>query len=592
MPPARRATARTARVQILVLLLLAALPLSPVLFAEFIRLDDYAHILENPELRKLSVAGLSTFWTKPYFGLYVPLTYSVWCALSKLGSLFGELEQQAWLFHACNLALHLVNVALVFGILRLLLRVGRQGTTPVGRRLDDQIAFLAALFFALHPTQVESVAWVSELKGELAALCGLAGIWWHCRSGRRLLVLAFLVAAMLAKPTAIVFLGIVFLIDRILLRKSVRESAVTPLLASVPILILAFVTKRVQPESDQSFIPTLVQRPIIAADALGFYLSKLVIPFPLALDYGRAPRLVLEGASRFWLACSLLSAAAGVALVGKAIVRPVSPTEAQRWPALLYCGWAIFMVSLVPVLGLIPFEFQYVSTVADRYLYVPLFGVSLMVAGILVRLAGFGDLRRMAALPLVMVAGIAFAQARMWRSTESLFTNTAEVSPNSYLGPFCLGEELLRLGRLDEAIGWLQASLAINPDYVGAVLNLGTAYSRRGESEKAIATYRKALAKNPSIVGSRARSVASLHNNLGLKLVQSGQEALGVEHLRKAVAIFPGALSAHVNLGNFALQNQRYGEAIAAYETALTLSPGNAKIEQRLEYARQHARER
>ena len=93
---------------------LTALVLSPVLFADFIRLDDYSHLFDNPNLRRMSVAGLAAFWTKSYFNLYIPVTYSVWWAATMIGSLFGTLRQQAWLFHALNLAVHLANASLVF----------------------------------------------------------------------------------------------------------------------------------------------------------------------------------------------------------------------------------------------------------------------------------------------------------------------------------------------------------------------------------------------------------------------------------------------------------------------------------------------
>jgi protein O-GlcNAc transferase len=157
---------------------------------------------------------------------------------------------------------------------------------------------------------------------------------------------------------------------------------------------------------------------------------------------------------------------------------------------------------------------------------------------------------------------------------------------------FLLGDDLMRSGRIDEAIDRLQRSVALKPDYSSAVLNLGTALTQRGEPEKAITPYSRALAKSPSAVGARAPALASLHNNLGLALGQVGQEAEGIGHFHEAVKIFPGSLNAHLNLGNVAVAQQRYADAVAEYETALSLSPGNRNIEQRLELARQGARQR
>jgi Flp pilus assembly protein TadD len=576
---------------LLLLLPLTLLALAPVLSADFIRLDDHGHLFENPELRQMSVSGLAALWTKSYFNLYIPVTYSVWWALAMVGRLFGELSGNAWLFHAFNLAVHLGNVTLVFFVVRRLIPAGTRNTPPDGDALDSSIALISALFFALHPAQIESVAWVSELKGELAAMFGLLGLWWHYRSRQRLLVAGLFVAAMLSKPSAIVFPGVVFLIDRIVLRKRLGESALTPALYGVPLLILAAVTKHLQPDSDQDFIPTAAQRLLVAADAIAFYLCKVLVPFPLAVDYGRTPQVVLGQASRWWLVSSALLSVAGIAVVVKALVRPPSPGRGQQWQSLVYCGWAIFIVSIVPVVGLIPFAFQNFSTVANHYLYLPLLGVSVIVAGILVRFRAARISRRIAAVALVVCAALSFHQAWLWRSTEPLFAYTVKVNPRSYLGFFCVGDELMRSGRIDEAIDWLERSHAIKPDYLNTVLTLGMAFTQKGEPGKAIELYGEALTKQPSIVGKRAKNVASVHNNLGMLLLQSGQPEAGVGHVRKAVEIFPRSLNAHLNLGNIAFNQHRYADAVSEYQAALSLSPGSRGIEQRLELARQRARQ-
>jgi protein O-mannosyl-transferase len=214
---------------------------------------------------------------------------------------------------------------------RMLIRVVGPSTAPKHDSLDNSIAVIAALFFALHPVQVESVAWISELKGELACMFGLLGLWWHYRSTKRLLVAAFFVAAMLSKPSAIVFPAVVLLIDRIVLRKSLAKSAITSTLYGAALLIFALVTKHLQPDFDQDFIPTAGQRLIVATDAISFYVGKVLVPFPLAADYGRSPRVVLEHTSRLWLAYSALLSVAGIGMVVRAVIRPPSSVEADRW---------------------------------------------------------------------------------------------------------------------------------------------------------------------------------------------------------------------------------------------------------------------
>jgi protein O-mannosyl-transferase len=574
----------------LILLILTILALSPVLSGGFIRLDDYDHLFDNPQLRRMSLSGLAGVWARPYWNLYIPITYSVWWALELIGSLAGNLAQSAWLFHAFNLGIHLANVVLVFFLVRALVRGDEKDTPPKAGDAVDGIALIAALLFGLHPMQVESVAWVSELKGELAAMFGLLGLWVHCRSGRRVVVALLFIAATLSKPSAIVFPAIVLLVDRVLLRKKLGASVLLAALYSVPLLFFAIVTKHLQPNSELDFVPLLHQRLVVAADAIVFYVTKVLAPFHLAVDYGRTPRLVIEQTSSAWLACSSLIAVAGIGLVINGLVRPKALAQVPG-RSLIYCGWGIFLASLAPVLGLVPFGFQSLSTVANRYLYVPFFGLSLILAGVLVRFRSTASSRRIAALYLTALAALSFQQAWRWRSTEALFSYTMSVNPRSYIGAFCIGDELMRSGRLDESVGWLQKSLALNPDNLNAVLTLGMAFVKESERARAIELYRSALMSNPSAAGARAKNVAALHNNLGLLLLQSGNRSAAVEHFREAVEIFPRSLNAHLNLGNVAFDDRRYGDAVDEYNTALSITPGSRSIEQRLELARRGAQQ-
>jgi protein O-mannosyl-transferase len=571
------------------LLLPTVLVLSPVLFADFIRLDDYSHLFDNPHLHRMSVSGLAAFWTKSYFNLYIPITYSVWWALTMIGSQFCDLRQNAWIFHALNLAIHLANVTLFFFLVRALIGIGRQKAVSETDRSDNTVALTSALLFALHPVQVESVAWVSELKGELAAMFGLLGLWWHYRPAKRWLAAACFAAAVLSKPSSIVFPGIVLLVNRILLGWSVRKSAAVPFLYGLPLLVVAFVTKRLQPDSNLDFVPTAAQKLAVAADAFAFYVFKVLVPYPHAVDYGRSPQFVLNHVPGWQVALSGLLLVAGVAIVAFALIRPKPSSPIGGWYSLVSCGWSIFILSITPVLGLIPFGFQEFSTVANHYLYVPLMGISVMVAGILVRVGTFARSQLVVAALLLVCAGLSTQQAYLWRSTETLFANTVAVNPRSYLACYCIADEHVRAGRFVEGLEWHMKSHALNPDYLNGQVGLGMALVLAGEPARAIEHYSAALAKNPSIVGTRAKLVSSLHNNLGMLLLQTGRQAEGVDHFRKAVEIFPRSVNGHLNLGNVAFAERRYLDAIAEFEIAESLSPRNPAVEQRLANARRSA---
>jgi tetratricopeptide (TPR) repeat protein len=453
---------------------------------------------------------------------------------------------------------------------------------------DRFLALVSALCFALHPLQVETVAWISELKGELAAMFGLLGLLLHYRSGKRVLPAGCLVIAMLAKPSAIDLPGVLFLVNRILLGLDLRKSITLPGLYALLLLPLVLVTKRLQPDTELDFIPTVGERLQVAADALTFYLAKVLVPYPLAVDYGRTPQFVLH-LPGWRVALSLLMLIAAVAAVATALLRP-RPAGPGHWRSWVSCGGAVFLLSVAPNLGLVPFGFQQYSTVSDHYLYLALLGGSLAAGGLMVRFGHLALSRRIAAAVLLAFAFLSFWQARLWRSTESLFTHTLKVNPRSHLGYHTVAEEHLREGRFDLAVEWGQRSLALKPDYLPAAVSLGLALARTGDHAKAIDHYRSALARHPSTVGTRARLVSSLHNNLGMLLLQTGQEAEGAAQFRQAIAVFPRSFNARMNLGNLALEQHRYADAIAEYEAAQALSPSNPLVRQRLEIARQGAR--
>jgi protein O-mannosyl-transferase len=560
---------------------------SPVLLAGYIRFDDHRHILENPNLQPTSLAGLGAFWSSSYFGLYIPVTYSVWWVLGAGAHVFGAtLAQSAWLFHALNLAMHLGSGVMVFWLVRTLLeRTDPESANPGQQRF---IALVAALLFALHPVQVESVAWIAECKGVLATLLGLGGMLCYYRSTRKTLAAVLFVAAMLAKPSALVFPGILVLINRVVLGENWKTSVVAPSLLGLLLVPFALATKVLQPDLNMEFVPTLGQRLLVAADALTFYARKVLVPWSLALDYGRSPRVILGHLQGWQVALSAVVAFAGVAVAAVASLRPRAP---RVWVGFVSCGVCVIGLALAPVLGLVPFEFQDFSTVADHYLYLPMLGASLIAVGVLVRLQQARFVRAATVAVLVLLAGASFAQATRWRSNATVFAHTLTVNPTSYLAHYSLAAELIDTGRLEQGITEDLRALAINPDYLHAQVALGVAWIQKGNFQNAIEHYASVLAKNPSIAGKRAPLVASMHNNLGMALHQVGRHAEGTQQFREAVAADPQSLSGHSNLASAAFNEGRYLDAAIEYERALALSPGNRELEAELARARRAVRQ-
>ena len=248
--------------------------------------DDYIHIVENPYLKPVTLPRVVELWQKPYWGLYIPVTYTAWAAIARLAELPGPGPRAAKLdprpFHSANLVLHLANLLIVFAILRMLAR-------------NDWAAGCGALLFALHPVQVEPVAWVSGLKDLLSGFFSLLALWQYLAYAAAtsssantatargeiakvkrgvfhfaVATLAF-VLALLSKPTAAMVPWAAWLLDRYVLQRTVRQCTV-PLISwlflAVPFAVL---TKWSQPDAGIDFLTPLWARPLVAGHSPSFF---------------------------------------------------------------------------------------------------------------------------------------------------------------------------------------------------------------------------------------------------------------------------------------------------------------------------------
>ena len=298
----------------------------PVCTFDFTSWDDDKTVCDNAALNPPTVSSIASFWAKPYGDLYIPLTYSVWGAIASMAGVSPEpgtgIQLNPYLFHTANLLLHLASALVAYRILLIL--IGRYWPACAG-----------AVLFAIHPVQVEAVAWMSGLKDLLAGLFSLLAVWQylvavarnagtndlsieivgtvnrgtHSKSvpsiqtspgsrfyfRRYLAATVFFLLALLSKPSsAAATVAVVGVLDLLLLRRSLRSSvcAVAPwVLLAIPFLYIAH---RVQPGHLGGSIP-LIRRPLIAADALTFYMAKVLWPARLCIDYGRTPAMVLAG---------------------------------------------------------------------------------------------------------------------------------------------------------------------------------------------------------------------------------------------------------------------------------------------------------
>src|SRR3569833_4015527 len=347
---------------------------------DFVHWDDKGHVTGNPYLKHLTAANILHFWREPYEHLYIPISYMAFALLASIARMphhdtsvtVIDTLLNPHVFHTANLILHIGNALIVYTILRKL--VGRAAVDKA-QLSPEAPAIFGAVLFAIHPLQVESVAWISELRGQLASMFCLWSIYGYIVAvgqsestpwKRPVYWLALLSTGLglLCKPSIITVGLILVIIDRWLLRRSwpaCLRSAAPWLILAVPFTLI---TGHAQPV-DAEGAGAMWQRPFIAGDAIAFYLGKLFFPHPLAIEYGRRPDLIL--------ASGICYKTTVVTLVVAGIIFALR--KGRPW---LVAGSLIAVAVLLPVLGLVPFAYQNYSTVADRYMYLAMLGPAII----------------------------------------------------------------------------------------------------------------------------------------------------------------------------------------------------------------------
>ncbi|HLL89972.1 MAG TPA: tetratricopeptide repeat protein [Tepidisphaeraceae bacterium] len=443
---------------------------------DFVNWDDNDNLYRNPFFNPPTWDGLTFFWTHSYKQFYLPLTYTVWWILSKFATLSVPDEKGIWLnpsvFHLTNVALHAASVVLAWQVLRRVVR-------------DDWAAAIGALVWGLHPLKVEPVAWVTGMKDVLSGFWALAAIVQFQaaiavddRRRRRVRLAGSVIAyfvAMLCKPTMVAALPIAVVLaiweDRHRWRTAARGGLVLAAFA-VPIVLLALYLGRT---TGLRFTYPLWARPLVAGDAAAFYLCKTFVPWPLTITYGRSPAAVIQSGVAYW------TWIAPTALLGLAFALR------RRAGWMLACS-LIFLLGIVPASGLVPFGYQPISTVADRYMYLPLLGAA-GASAVAVAVARYRARRATWALATMAVIALGLAsweQAGTWRDSTVLFAQLVKVNPQSF-GRSLYAAELQNDGRLDEALRVMKSVVADEPDDFVARVRLAQLLDQTGHKDEAVA---------------------------------------------------------------------------------------------------------
>ena len=556
---------------------------------DFVDYDDPFYVTRNSQvLGGLTWDGVKWACTTMHAGNWFPL---VWLSLMLDRTLLGV---GAGGFHLVNVVLHIANILLLFWVLK-------RYTKAVWT------SFFVAALFALHPLHVESVAWITERKDVLSTLFWLLTMLAYLRyveipTTKRYVIICVIFALGLMSKSMLVTLPLALLLmDYWPLRRLMPEDAGKGvsigrlLFEKIPLLslsaascVMTVIAQKTSGAVAKISIVPFNQRVGNAFVAYCQYLMKMFWPVDLAVFYPH-PIKSLAG----WKVAVSLAVLLAITIV-------VILLRRRRY---LLVGWLWYLGTLVPVIGLVQVGGQ---ALADRYTYVPLTGIFIMLAwaaGDFVAQRRFGRvLAGVAGSAIIGVLGaMTFVQASYWRDTFSLFTHCAAVTPDNvivreYMGIgfaekgdpesalrefeaalrfepndirtlYNIAGMLARQGRIDEAVEYYNRALKLKPGDAGTCVAIASIRAARGEFERAIDSYREGLKYNPDN--------ADLRSELGLFLMQLNRVDEGIVELEEAVKIKADSVT-YGNLGLAWAQKGQLDKAKECYARSLQLNPDNA----------------
>jgi Flp pilus assembly protein TadD len=549
-----------------------------VLENDFVDFDDTIYITSNRRVQAgVTTDSITWAFTQRDISYWQPLT---WLSLMADYEIHGLSPGG---FHSTNLLLHAIGTVLLF----LALNRMTGSLWPSG--------FVASLF-ALHPLNVESVAWAVERKNVLSTFFWMLTLLTYGRYAERsnlrsyLLVLLCFTLGLMAKPTLVTLPCVLLLLDywplgRFHLQQSRRDFATPPpvviqpsshripvsrlVLEKIPLFFLSAVSIFLCLWSAQrpGFIINIEMRPIsfrIANALVSYvsYISKMIWPNKLAVFYPYPesvpwPQLAAAG--------SIIVLLSWVAL------------RLARLRPYICVGWFWYLGTLIPALGLVQAGLW--PAMADRFVYVPLIGLFIIITW------GVTDLLAQSRYRLAIMsvaAGIVLSalairtwiQLHHWKNSEALFEHTLKVTSRNFLAHNNLGAVLYERGKTEKAIYHYTKALKFKPNYWSAHNNLALVLAEQGKLKEAFDHYQEALKIKPHD--------AVIQNNFGTFLAQQGKLDQAIAHFSRALELRPGFAEVYGNLGNVFEQQGKMDKAIAHYYKALEIKPNHAEAHNNL----------
>jgi tetratricopeptide (TPR) repeat protein len=545
----------------------------PALDGGFIWDDNEIYITKNQIIKASD--GLYRFWCTSESVEYYPVTNTTFWTEWRLWGM------NPTGYHVTNLILHIVESLLIWIILR---------------KLSIPGAFLAALIFAVHPVNVESVAWIAERKDMMAMLFFLLSILCYLKTEipssdlqnalNRIasslsplpsflpwywLSLMAFVLAMLSKGSVtilpVVLLGIVWWL-RPLTRWDFVQTA--PFLAVAVVLTPINVWFQTHLTGGTIRNANFVERLLDAGGVVWFYLYKALLPINLAFVY---PQWSIQAGNLLWW----------LPFLAALIVTAVLWRYREGWGRPMFFAWGFFCVALVPVMGFADTYFMKYSLVADHYQHIALIGVISLATAVwsVWHQRAQSALHWAATVAVVVAVGalsfLTWRQSGLYHDEIRLYQSTLEINPGCWMAHNNLGAALVQTGRLKEAIEHYEQSLHFMPDYPDAHFNLGIMLLRTGRPQEAIGHYEQALHFMPDY--------PEAHNNLAVALLRTGRPKEAIEHYEQALRLSPGSFEVYNNLALTYARMHRSSDAINIAQKAMELarSQGQMELAKRIE---------
>jgi tetratricopeptide (TPR) repeat protein len=530
---------------------------------EFINYDDNIYLSENQQIQS-GLTKESLAWSfnlqenKKFY--WHPLT---WISHMLDVELYG---MDPGRHHLTNVIIHVFNTLLLFLILNRM-------TGALWR-----CAFVAALF-ALHPINVESVAWIAERKNVLSTFFGLLALWIYAGYARRpglfryLGVALFFVLSLLAKPMLVTLPFVLLLLDYWPLKRiefqqlmgGGLDRAGRLIVEKVPLFILSVLSVYLSMASTRGIgnvislqaVPLMLRIENTLVSYIK-YIGKLIWPSDLAIFYPYPEIIPL------WQLMGALAVLCAISIVA---------IRSLRNHPYIAVGWLLFLGTLVPVIGLV--QVGRWQEMADRFAYVPLIGLFVIIAWGIPHLVNRWQYKRIgltigACVLLLVLAVTTRSQVRHWEDSVTIFQQAVKATGGSWIAHNNLANGLMNRNKNNEAIRHFRLALQGNPpEPAGVYFNLAVALTNQGRNPEAIECYAEVLKLAPEYVNA--------HINMGAVLDREGRTDEAINHFLEALRIEPNSDKAHFNLGNTLLAKGRLDEAINHFSNALRLNPNFAE---------------